>query len=71
MMRNKIPREIKPLTEFLENNDAFKKASLNVHNSKNTIIDGFWKSLHDAAFDDKKADKRMKLIESQQKRPKN
>lgn len=70
MMRKHVPREIKPLTEFLENNETFKKTSLGIHNSKNTIMDGFWKSLHDAAFDDKKANKRVKLIESQQKIPK-
>ena len=70
MIRKKIPREIKPLTEFLENNESFKKASLGVHNSKNTVIDRFWKSVHDAAFNEQKADKHVKLLESQKNRPK-
>ncbi len=64
MARRHVPKEIKPLTEFLENSETFKKASLGIHNSKHTLIDQFWKSIHEAAFHDSKADHKTKLIES-------
>ena len=71
MFRRHAPREIKPLTEFLENSEAFKKASLGLHNSKHSFMDKFWESLHEAAFDDKKGDKRVKLIDSHRKNSQN
>ena len=38
-------QDIKPLTEFLKNNDIFIKSSLKVHNSKENLKRKLWDKL--------------------------
>lgn len=59
---NKAPQEIRPLTNYLENNKTFKKASTGIHQSKLNIVDKFMNSLHNSAFpEEEKMEKLYKL----------
>lgn len=59
---NTAPKEIRPLTNYLENNKTFKKASSGIHHTKIGIVDKFMNSLHNSAFpENEKMEKLYKL----------
>lgn len=60
--------DIPVVTDFLKNNEAFKKGAMKVHQTKNGILDRLFDSLHTSAFPNDEAEARKQLEDNKKKK---